>query len=507
MVENKRRCQTFLFRLLLVYLYFTGIFVPDEHDTVQYRYCVFCGGKFSRWEGEFRSLDVASDKSLVKATEDFFGVYDLTPMEQTPSKPVVIVRDENSQLAKALGAMNRSKYNCCTLDKNDNVIVVSYFLPVTLSRKNNGIWSAQWDKEALLSSLHLDVSRVIWVGSVRYGSAPIPVEEEDSVTAVLADLNCVPVFINQTMHVKFYEGFCKKSLWLVLHHVADVYGPLQQSDKSAKVDQDLWFNYSTVHKMFREKVLEVYQQGYLIWIHGLHLMLLPNFLRRRLPQAKIGYFFHTPFPSSEIWRTMARREDLLRGLLGADQIGFHLYEYARHFLTTCHRLLGYSNEMNESGMMSVNVDGRQVCITCIHVGVDMPRVKEIFSSPGFKADVISWKERFPGKVIVSGVDRLERLKGIPLRLMAIDRFLENNPRWVGKVLFTLVGISAGERGQDYKQTLHDVRILVDVINEKYASTEPKGVIYFEERSEKDFRLSQRLPYFAASDILLMTATR
>jgi trehalose 6-phosphate synthase/phosphatase len=106
----------------------------------------------------------------------------------------------------------------------------------------------------------------------------------------------------------------------------------------------------------------------------------------------------------------------------------------------------------------------------------------------------------------SGVDRLERLKAVPLRLMAIDRFLEENPEWIGKVVFALIGISAGERGIDYKQTVHDVKILVQRINEKYLSTTP-FVIYFEERSESNFRLAQRLPYFAASDVLLMAATR
>jgi trehalose 6-phosphate synthase/phosphatase len=103
----------------------------------------------------------------------------------------------------------------------------------------------------------------------------------------------------------------------------------------------LWSTYSKVNLLFKNKIIEVYNSHALIWIHGFHLMLLPGFVRRVSPGAKIGFFFHTPFPSSEIWRTMVHRTDLLYGLLNADQIGFHLYEYARHFLTTCRRLLGY----------------------------------------------------------------------------------------------------------------------------------------------------------------------
>jgi trehalose-6-phosphate synthase len=488
-----------------------GIFLPGDAGSVTYRYCVFAGGTFSRWESGAnwsRSLDVTHCKSLVKETEDFLGEtkhmsgdMDVT---STPRKVATTAASEaHLHAAKMLQAWSRSLANS-DLSSQDGVIIVSYFLPVILSRRNNGKWTAVWDKEALLS-LQIDV-RLMWIGSVRYGNAPIPTDEEEAVASVLADMNCYPVFLNQSAHHKFYDIFCKQSLWLVMHHIADVYGPQNRQDKSVKAQESLWFNYSTVHNAFREKVLEVFQQGYLIWIHGFHLMLLPSFLRRRIPQAKIGYFFHTPFPSSEIWRTMSHREDLLRGILGADQIGFHLFEYARHFVTICHRLLGCNSETNAGGMMIINVDGREVALSCIHVGVDLPRLTEIFQTEIFASEVMQWKRKFPGRVIVSGIDRLERLKGIPLRLMALDEFLEENPVWLGKVVFPFIGISAGERGEDYRQTQHDVQILIKKLNDKYAHC-GYDMFYFEERHDRDCRLAQRLAFFAAADILLMTAIR
>lgn len=178
------------------------------------------------------------------------------------------------------------------LVSQDGVIIVSYFLPVILSKSKDGkTWTATWDGENLLS-LQMDL-RLTWIGSIRFANAPIPIEDEEAVSAALAELNCYPVFINQNMHFQFYDIFCKKNLWPIMHHIADVYGPLNQNDIGAKAQQNLWFVYSTVHKLFREKVLEVYHEGYLIWIHGFHLMLLPNFLRRRLPTAKIGLLNHS----------------------------------------------------------------------------------------------------------------------------------------------------------------------------------------------------------------------
>jgi trehalose 6-phosphate synthase/phosphatase len=118
-----------------------------------------------------------------------------------------------------------------------------------------------WDDENLLSlqtNLH-----ITWIGSVRYFGA-IPVEEEEKVAAALLELNCHPIFVNQSMHYKFYDMFCKQTVWPVLHHIADVYGPLNQSDFGAKAQQDVWFTYSTVNRLFRDKVVEVFQQGDLV---------------------------------------------------------------------------------------------------------------------------------------------------------------------------------------------------------------------------------------------------
>ena len=120
---------------------------------------------------------------------------------------------------------------------------------------------------------------------------------------------------------------------------------------------------------------------------------------------------------------------------------------------------GCSYEMNAAGMMTVNVDGREVVITCIHVGVDLPRVDEVFKVDTMAADIRQWRQKFPNKIIVAGmmvcllfketnflfvfffagIDRLERLKGIPLKLLAIDQFLEENEKWFGKIIFAMIG--------------------------------------------------------------------
>ncbi len=492
---------------------------------IKYRYCIFSGGKFNRWEGGekeiIRELDTIGVDASVNEIND---ILDVTPDEAKKvfsntemmkiMKPLSPTRSNGSNIttggttttarsfkSRQFTEWSKRVQNDQFLSQSDGVIIVSYFLPVTLSKHSDGKWSAAWDSENLLA-LSLD-ARVSWVGSIRYQGAPIPQDDEEAVSRVLSELNCYPIFINAAMHYQFYDIFCKQNLWLLLHQIADVYGPLNHSDIGAKGQQDLWFTYSTINRIFRDKVVEVFHQGDHVWIHGFHLMLLPSFLRRFLQLAKIGYFFHTPFPSSEIWRTITRREDLLRGILCADQIGFHLYEYARHFLTCCHRVLGCGSEMNSSGTLVVNIDGREVAVTCIHTGVDLPKIKVAYGTDKFAIEMKSWREKFPNKIVVAGIDRLERLKGIPLKLAAIDEFLEENRKYIGRIVFTIIGITALERGDDYRQTLCDVTTQIKKINTKYNDL----IVYFEERKDSDIRIAQRLAYFAGSDILMITATR
>jgi hypothetical protein len=240
-----------------------ALFLPGR--TISYRYCVFSGGKFNRWEGDgnlYRQLESEANRdgrisdilgSLSSGAELISSNVNRTKMSST----------EASVRSKQFAEWGRR----CTIDSNldstDGVIIVAYFLPVNLTRSSSGQWSASWDKENLLS-LTLD-ARATYVGSVRYHGAPIPIDEEENVTIALLNMNCHPIFINQQTHYQFYDIFCKQSLWLQLHHVTNIYGPLKQAEIGAKGQQDLWFTYSTVNRIFRDKVVEVFQTGNLVW--------------------------------------------------------------------------------------------------------------------------------------------------------------------------------------------------------------------------------------------------
>ena len=348
-----------------------------------------------------------------------------------------------------------------------------------------------------------------------------------------------------------YNGFCKGVLWPVLHNVTSVYASHRAKDDEEAVggggdnidinttgsasptggasqftelcrddfeqgplhggrgrEKALWSAYNQVNRKFSEVVVQCFNEGDLVWIHGFHLLILPSYLTRRISMAKIGIFLHTPFPSSEIFRTLWCREDLLRGMLNADQVGFHLFEYARHFLTCCRRLLGLNYGMipdasgNGGYTLAIDTNGRHVAVTSIHAGIEPPVLNQFLKHESVIQEAESIRAQHPNKTIFCSIGRLESLKGIPLRLLAIERFLKRCPEWIGKIILIQIGITAWERGDDYIKTRDEVEAHTKRINAMWP-----GTILFEERPDWKMRLQQRLALMKACDVCVVTPIR
>lgn len=375
--------------------------MPQSFSNIRYRYAVFSGGQFVRFEGGgnlSRSLRFEFSDDPVHSVCDILD--DGPQVEAQPSSQPGILMSTYSRENRTRQFHDLGRASNLAIRTTDSVVVISYFLPVIVKKDENGIWTAQRNLENILS-FETEL-RVSWIGSIQIPGSTLLPEDEEAISLALKPLNCYPVFITKDVHKKFYNGICKEQLWPVMHHHSEIYGiTLKGLDR--QTEKQLWFVYNTVNQLFAKKVVEVYQEDDLVWIHGFHLMLLPSMIRRKIIQAKIGFFLHTPFPSSEIWKTLWCREDLLQGVLCADQIGFHLYEYARHFLTACRRVLGTHYEYTSSGMLEINVFGRRVVVTCMHVGVHLDHIQSELHSDEFLAEVDIWEKRFEGKTVIASM--------------------------------------------------------------------------------------------------------
>jgi trehalose-6-phosphate synthase len=156
--------------------------------------------------------------------------------------------------------------------------------------------------------------------------------------------------------------------------------------------------------------------------------LVPAMIRKKLPDAQIGFFLHTAFPSSEVFRCLAVRKELLEGMLGANLVAFQTREYAHHFLQTCSRLLIV--EATEDG---VQLDYHFVNVMPLPIGID-PKALSVARE---EQEVLSWikvmQERYHGKRLIVARDKLDHVRGVRQKLLAFELFLNKYPEYRDKV--------------------------------------------------------------------------
>lgn len=212
----------------------------------------------------------------------------------------------------------------------DRMIIVMNELPINAQKKGANVngWVFNWDKDSLFYRLKdglPDNMEVLYVGSLK---VEVDENEQDYVSQILLDdFRCVPTFLPPDLADRYYNGFCRKHLWPLFHYMLPF-----SADHSERFSKPLWEDYVAVNRLFALKITEVISpEDDYVWIHDYHLMVVPTFLRRQYNRLRMGFFLHSPFPSSEMYRTLPVREEILRALLNADLIGFHTFDYARHF--------------------------------------------------------------------------------------------------------------------------------------------------------------------------------
>nr|CAB3501534.1 unnamed protein product [Digitaria exilis] len=382
-------------------------------------------------------------------------------------------------------------------------IVVANQLPIRSHRpaSPDEPWTFDWDEDSLLRHLHHSSPpsmEFIYIGCLR---DDIPPADQDAVAQALLETHkCVPAFLPPDIAERYYHGFCKQHLWPLFHYML----PLSP-ELGGRFDRSLWQAYVSANKIFADKVLEVINpDDDFVWVHDYHLVVLPTFLRKRFNRIKLGFFLHSPFPSSEIYKTLPVREELLRALLNSDLIGFHTFDYARHFLSCCGRMLGLSYE-SKRGHICLEYYGRTVSIKILPVGVHMEQLKTVLALPETEAKVTELMEMYIGKgrVVMLGVDDMDIFKGISLKLLAMEELLRQHPEWRGKLVLVQVANPARGRGKDVVEVQTETYAMVRRINEVYGAPGYEPVVLIDE----PLQFYERVAYYVIAEVCLVTAVR
>lgn len=388
--------------------------------------------------------------------------------------------------------------------QRDRIIIVANQLPLKVSRKtgNGKGWNFSLDENSLLLQLKDGLGdnemEVIYVGCLKEDIHP---NEQDEVSQhLLENFKCVPTFLPPDLFSRYYHGFCKQQLWPLFHYML----PLSP-DLGGRFNRFSWQAYVSVNKIFADRIMEVINpEDDFVWVHDYHLMVLPTFLRKRFNRVKLGFFLHSPFPSSEIYKTLPVREELLRAMLNADLIGFHTFDYARHFLSCCSRMLGLSYE-SKRGYIGLEYYGRTVSIKILPVGIDMGQLQSVLSLPETEAKVSDLRKQFGEKdrILLLGVDDMDIFKGISLKLLALEHLLNQHPELQGKVVLVQIANPARGKGKDVDDVQAETYSTVQRINDAFGKPGYKPVVLINE----PLKFYERIAYYVVAECCLVTAVR
>jgi trehalose 6-phosphate synthase/phosphatase len=323
-----------------------------------------------------------------------------------------------------------------------------------------------------------------WPGTTRPLSPRLRAELEER----LAAKRLCPVHLTGNEVQRFYHRFSNGVLWPLFHYSLDRL-PLDARD---------WRTYVDVNRRFADAVANQHQDGDLVWVHDYQLALVPEMLRERIPEARIAYFLHIPFPSSEVFRVLPWRSEILNGMLGADLVGFHTLAYMRHFSLSVLRVLGLETEIDR-----VWHDQREVRLGVYPMSVDANGFDALGRDPRLRGEAAAIRTQSGGAAIVLGVDRLDYTKGIPLRLSAFERMLETHPELHERVRFIQVAAPSRAEVRAYAELERNVDELVGRINGKYGT--PRWTpIHYIHRATPQRRI---VALFLAADVLAVTPLR
>ncbi|KAK9090475.1 hypothetical protein Sjap_023652 [Stephania japonica] len=383
--------------------------------------------------------------------------------------------------------------------RRERKIIVANMLPLHAQRDaETGSWKFTLDEDSLLVQLKDGLSsetEVLYVGSLKVDVESQ--EQEDVSQKLFEEFGCVPTFLPPDLHKKFYHGFCKQQLWPLFHYMLPI-----SSDHGDRFNRSLWHSYVSANKIFADRIMEVINQDDCVWVHDYHLMVLPTFLRKRFTRVKLGFFLHSPFPSSEIYRTLPVRDEILKALLNCDLIGFHTFDYARHFLSCCSRMLGLDYECKR-GYIGLEYFGRTIYIKILPVGIHLGRLESILNLPSTINKAREIQEQYKGKKLFLGVDDMDIFKGISLKLLAVENLLKQNPAMQGKLVLIQIVNPARSTGKDVQETKRETYLTAKRINETYGSSGYDPVVLI----DHPIPLSEKVAFYAMAECCIVNAVR
>lgn len=376
------------------------------------------------------------------------------------------------------------------------LIIISNRLPFSLDREGDKL-SIRQSSGGLVSAIKSyfesntnkeQLSEKLWMGV-----ADFPQEDWEQAVASHAfrqDFGIIPLYVDKDLYDNYYNGFSNSVLWPLFHYFSSL----------VEYESRFFDAYVRVNQQFADTLAPLLQPDDQVWIHDYQLMLLPHLLRQKKQDATIGFFLHIPFPSYEIFRLLPTewKKSLLQGVMGADLIGFHTYDYVQHFLQSVKMLLGV-----ESYFHNLQYQDRLVRIDLFPIGIDYNKFYQAASDPEVLDMCNKIRNNLEDKKIIFSVDRLDYTKGLSSRLNGFEYFLDRYPEWREKMVFILNIVPSRSSIPAYLERKKMIEEKIGTINGRFSTISWQPVIY----RYNHLSFKELIALYQAADVALITPLR
>ncbi|KAK1350583.1 alpha,alpha-trehalose-phosphate synthase [Hamiltosporidium tvaerminnensis] len=397
------------------------------------------------------------------------------------------------------------------------LIVVSNRLPVKVNKVDNNFVYKQSSGGLATGLICLkNTTDFIWVGNMNLKDFS---EEEK----VVVEKDCwekyksIPLFLDPELDEKYYNGFCNCILWPLLHTFQD----------EVTFSLANWEAYTKASEQICEKIASFTEDGDIIWVHDYHLMILPRLIKEKIKKnIKIGFFLHTPFPSSEIFSVLPVRKDIILGLLSADLVSFHSYEYLTHFINTCEKMfpkienfcngtdfkaLKIISDENEDIKKlkliyepdNIQIGHKTIQVAVTPIGIDPKMFTDILKREKCRARINELRRIYKNKFVFLGIDRVDYIKGIPNRIQGVERFIQRYPEYIDNFVFLQIGVPSRIDVVEYESLVSVINMKISELNSKYGSVD-QTFFYFLNKSVEQ---SELCALYALGDSCVITSLR
>eukprot|EP00927_Polykrikos_kofoidii_P051113 TRINITY_DN4491_c0_g1_i1.p1 TRINITY_DN4491_c0_g1~~TRINITY_DN4491_c0_g1_i1.p1 ORF type:complete len:1163 (-),score=220.87 TRINITY_DN4491_c0_g1_i1:113-3601(-) len=505
-----------------------AIFIP-LHEEVEYKYVVFDShGHFVSWE-DYRGnrtfytsgpeMTIEDDGGLFRKmlgsteddSDDEVGQMSMSIGMRTKAPPMAQLITEKKL------AFIHDLEGSVLIGKASTVFMVALKLPVIVRKIGMGkdttyevVETAPTDGRnfaflPLIQELRQKLkARVICVG---WPGVDCPERERPRIVRMLSRHDCIPIWPPKQEFEKFLK-FCHRTLWPIFHDVMLFF----QTSNPRPFDETGWVAYQQINSFYASAIAGLAHENDMIWIHDYHLLMTPMCISRKFQRANIGFYLHTPFPSSDSFKSLPVREEILSGMLCADQVGFQFFGYARSFLVCLKRICGLDPIFRLGGFMGVEYGGRNVMIKVAHMPYPFEDTRDLILTDERIADKVAEVRRiFEGKIVFACMDREDGLSGLLPKFKAFKHFLSEHPQRRGTCVLVQYLYTSGEMetGQqkirDALEGMADGLLKIDqdgTLQLEYKSVgdgEPSRDIFI--RFDDPDRID-RLALFRAADVFL-----